>query len=177
MPSTEYFGYSVVNLGPLTTTWTASAACATKSDYIGFDSRITYQSPQPISQHDMNIGKASCETATHGECFPSGDGLDKVEAMESGLFYYSPAFVCPDGWTAAGTYKKGPEPTANGVFDPENHVVNLSGDGYQEFAYIHLYENILDENETLQYCCPRSVSYQHVHVFSGCLPSLVGYKS
>ncbi|KAF4471994.1 hypothetical protein FALBO_1099 [Fusarium albosuccineum] len=102
MPSlTEYFGYTVTNLGPLTTTYTPPAACTTQTtDGVYFAN---------ASHIDIALGQPSCGIPSAGKCVPSGSALDKLrepfdETPQQGFFYYhSPGVVCPSGWTTAGT--------------------------------------------------------------------------
>ncbi|KAL6353649.1 hypothetical protein LRP88_14147 [Fusarium phalaenopsidis] len=72
MPTTtEYLGYTITNLGPLTTTYTAPAECATATDNIQF-----VQADLPWIPGAW--GYPSCVPGDYGKCIPSGDAYDKL---------------------------------------------------------------------------------------------------
>lgn len=159
MPSTGFFGITLVNNGPLTTTFTAPSSCATQSEFLEFisapDETIATYSSKTYSVPGRVIGPISCG-GTYGACYPSGEALDNWGT--SSLAYFSPAYVCPDGWTTAGVLQAGPEPTGSGVFDPDAWPTSADNGHFQQFLFRDYYASILGQSETMAYCCPRSVS-------------------
>ncbi|RSL74453.1 hypothetical protein CEP53_000293 [Fusarium sp. AF-6] len=106
MPTTtEYLGYTITNLGPLTTTYTVPAECSTATENIQF-----IQGDMPWIPGAW--GYPSCVPGDYGKCIPSGDAYDKLAkehyyTWQQEFFpYYSPGLVCPKGWTTAGEYAK-----------------------------------------------------------------------
>ena len=157
MPSTEFFGGLVTNLGPLTTTFTAAPSCATKDVVVeasrvpGLAWRSECDFPSPAS-----------------DCMPSASRYwDIYQSYTSGELggpgfaaYYSPASVCPSGWTtvgAAGLSSGSASPSVSGVFtSPLRPFVTLADDGEGVgFGYHAWYLESLEDGETVIWCCPR----------------------
>jgi hypothetical protein len=154
MPSTAYFGASVINHGPLTTTFTAPASCATNTQH------IVYAVASDITQG----GEApSCTAGSYESCLPSGGAVDKlVSAQQSvlgqGLLeLYSPGLACPSGWTTAGLAA----PTVNaslslsGIFTVSSSVPTRGSARARPMPALSKYLGALSPDETLAACCPR----------------------
>ena len=151
--------YSLTNWGPLTTTFSADAACATTGiSMLGLRSALGAGFVE------------KCVVPTVGaSCYPSGSQLDAVasSAFESvGYFvagYFSPGLVCPSGWKTVGvaaraadgsisasgifiastpTNSAGPSPNADPLFNP---VINA-------------FTAAIDAGETAAACCPSSMT-------------------
>ncbi|CAH0043531.1 unnamed protein product [Clonostachys solani] len=160
MPSTEYFGSTAVNLGPLTTTFTAPSPCATESGF-----RFFQYVDASNSSLKRAMGASSCGIRTVGSCMPSGDGIDRIRnTMTKQWWYYSPGVACPLGWTTAGTLKGGPEPTGSGVFSGNLNPSQMPLVGIGEY-----FSNILYENETLALCRPSGWAE---NVYGSCTSSM-----
>ncbi|KAM6534097.1 hypothetical protein FALCPG4_007035 [Fusarium falciforme] len=151
MPTTtEYLGYTITNLGPLTTTYTGPAECATATDNIQF-----VQADLPWIPGAW--GYPSCIPGDYGKCIPSGDAYDKLAkehayTWQQGFFpYYSPGLVCPKGWTTAGEYAKSKGTPTEGMLtvQPENSMTQP-----QMLALTSVWTSVLEDSETLVYCCP-----------------------
>lgn len=104
MPTPTLSQSTFINLGPLTTTWTAPAACAT----------IT-RPPALARRNDGRIGvpfyQQTCDINAdpYNDCIPSGREMNSIystrrndPARNNVNFYYSPANQCPSGWSTVG---------------------------------------------------------------------------
>ncbi|KAF5585846.1 uncharacterized protein FSUBG_12305 [Fusarium subglutinans] len=96
----------ITNFGPLTTTYTAPASCATETDRIYF----AYDSDHP----EYLWANPTCKMQLIGKCIPSGDQYDHLitatyaKTFDLGFYhYYSPGLYCPSDWTTAGKYVRG----------------------------------------------------------------------
>ncbi|VUC28781.1 unnamed protein product [Clonostachys rosea] len=154
MPSSEFFGYTLSNIGPLTTTFTAPSSCATKSDNLAWYSQYDTTT---TGLRDRYIG-GSCEDAALGACRPSGEAIDKIISASptpsSLMLYHSPGIACPSGWTTAGTLKGGPEPTGSGIFNQDALKPWGNESAYQVILIPQLFANALDADEIMALCCP-----------------------
>ncbi|CAG9985020.1 unnamed protein product [Clonostachys byssicola] len=157
MPSSEFFGYTLTNLGPLTTTFTAPSACATKSDNLVWYSRYDATLTAGIGR-DRYLGKESCGNgSTRDDCIPSGEAIHKMVSASpsaSNIWYHSPGISCPSGWTTAGTLKGGAEPTGSGIFVQEAIKMWTNESAYQVILLPQLFANALDTDEIMAMCCP-----------------------
>jgi len=157
MPTaTEYLGYSLINLGPLTTTFTAAPSCATSLDYKWIASQRKGDSEAQI------YGYPTCGAPKFEGCIPNGKEWDSSLAKLSAtphngnVLYRSPGIHCPSGWTTAGSIVGGGASgrSASGVFtrfqsddDPD--------EGVRHVSVIEAFVKPLGESETLAWCCPR----------------------
>lgn len=120
MPSiTSISHFTLTNLGPLTTTWTAPQSCATKTNIVYLAQTLApanaWYSPD-------------CLIHPPGDCYPGGASQidDIYKAFESVIVagpipYYSPGLHCPDTWTTAGIAVKdgnGTLVSSSGLFAP-----------------------------------------------------------
>lgn len=94
MPSaTSLPGLSLSNLGPLTTTYTAPASCATQA----VQTVLVYKDVPGALFMDLSCDK----DVSYDGCFPSGSAFDKQDTRSiitpgiTTLLYYSPATACP----------------------------------------------------------------------------------
>ncbi|KAH8662564.1 hypothetical protein BX600DRAFT_551288 [Xylariales sp. PMI_506] len=156
MPTTTaVFGVGLVNLGPLTTTFTASPSCATNF------ARLVMANASDINQF---IAPISCDEAAgyNDECYPSGDAASSVLSKhyngppsQREIFYFSPGVACPSGWTAAGSaVNAGSTASLEGVFtqDPNAGLPdNLIAVGIPAKS---VFLEAMAPSETLVYCCP-----------------------
>jgi hypothetical protein len=152
MPSsTALYNIDFVNLGALTTTWSAPAACAT-SNRIG------------MAYHDapgFPVLFESCEAPKYGDCLPNGDKLDKdfakrldTHGLGNAIYYHQPASACPESWTTAGIAAKGSDGkvSSSGIYVPPDYTtlpdLNPTPNVFME---------ALKPGETAIVCCPRYV--------------------
>ncbi|GKU22064.1 unnamed protein product [Fusarium langsethiae] len=162
MPTaTEFFGIAANNLGPLTTTFTAPPSCTatTNTDHI-----LIANATSPYLDYLMS---SSCIAKPFGDCYPSGKEYDSVVQQTTnwgqGVYhYFSPGFACPDGWETAATLKHGSKSgeidvsgalTVSATYMTERLVSH-----YSQALPLHptdFWRNILDNSETLAYCCPH----------------------
>ncbi|KAG5956376.1 hypothetical protein E4U58_006638 [Claviceps cyperi] len=101
MPTpTQYFGYFVTNVGPLTTRFTPAASCATAKSNV-------YIVTQLADTRGL-FGFPSCEVPKYDGCLPQGESLDRLNRdlathpRNGNLAYHSPGLQCPSGWKKAG---------------------------------------------------------------------------
>jgi len=158
MPSaTSVPQFSLTNLGPLTTTFTADAACATSGG-----TQIGLQSPAGAA-----LFPTECTVSTLGPCFPSGS---KVDARASSIFsqvgnfaihYFSPGIVCPSGWSTAGVVVKSADGSVStsGIF--EAPAALKASKPAEELGLNRLFNPVvnvftaaIDPGETGVVCCP-----------------------
>ncbi|CAG1969209.1 unnamed protein product [Fusarium graminearum] len=151
MPTaTEFFGITAHNLGPLTTTYTAPTSCATSVKNPVFVNATT--------PHHF-LAEAGCNWASYGDCIPSGKEWESGEQQTSTFFqhtsvYFSPGIYCPAGWKTVGllAHAKDGKFSASGALTTPVSTF----DGYPQGNVYHtdFWKNMLDESETLAYCCP-----------------------
>ncbi|KAF4445618.1 hypothetical protein F53441_10682 [Fusarium austroafricanum] len=148
---TEYFGHTVVNYGPLTTTYTPPASCTTvTTDHI-------YYAKANATAVDAVIGVPTCEPDLIGKCLPSGDAYDKglsrwaKQGGQNNLGYFSPGVVCPKGWTTVGTLAHG---DTTGSANKSGIFTQDLGPLYHNLSPERLWLGILEPSETLALCCP-----------------------
>jgi hypothetical protein len=151
--------YSLTNWGPLTTAFSADAACATTGiSMLGLRS---------------NLGAGfseKCAVPTVGaSCYPSGSQLDAVasSAFDSvGHFvmgYFSPGLVCPSGWKTVGIAARAADGSisASGIFIAPTPS---SGGPTPTIAAplfnppMNAFTAAIDAGETAAACCPSSMT-------------------
>jgi hypothetical protein len=154
MPSTSALSLiDFVDLGPLTTTFSAPAACATGDDHLGL--------ARP-SNPGFPVLFKDCELPTWGDCIPSGAEIDKDYAEREGDFernlavYYHSGSVCPDSWTTAGVAAKdgNGKLSTEGVFAPSDVTTAPKFNPTP-----NIFMEALGPNETAIVCCPRYVLF------------------
>src|SRR3569833_204870 len=111
------------NMGPLTTTFTVPASCATLTNNV----YITTNKGRDLLGLDCNT-----KTSTLGDCYPSGSSVDAILASFAGnpergeqQHYFSPGIQCPSAWTTAGGAAKDASGSlsASGVFTSASAVL------------------------------------------------------
>ncbi|KAH7152559.1 hypothetical protein EDB81DRAFT_585285, partial [Dactylonectria macrodidyma] len=151
MPTaTEYFGFHVTNVGPLTETFTPAPSCNDLPGLRGIasvsDNETTMYAPLSGCRF------SSLET----ECFPSASIINSIfasvrRALDMGAVpYYSPAVACPSGWTTVGVATGG-----GGSSGDEGIITAVPtwGPG-EQYPFVHVFSNVLDASETGAWCCP-----------------------
>lgn len=156
MPSVSSLSQDVFNnLGPLTTTYTAPASCATlTNNYVLSSADIWGYQYRP----DCNTA-----TSTLGDCLPSGSALDAQYASASNrpsnhwtINYFSPAVDCPSAWTTVGVAARdgGGSLSSEGVFTTGEPRVR---DGqYVSADPANVLMTALARDETVVMCCPTN---------------------
>lgn len=153
MPTSSVLSeFTFSNLGPLTTTWTAPASCATS---VG-DVRIGV-----AQRPGQYLYDASCQTKEYS-CVPTGTSAYPALATNlnpTNLFqeaYFSPGLYCPSGWTTAGlASRKGTASvTWSGLFSPSGAIpTSVAVSIFNDPANVLM--QLLDPSETAMICCPR----------------------
>lgn len=160
MPSTEFFGVSALNLGPLTTTFTAPSSCATQSDHQIFANATSPHFPYQVAE--------SCTMKPFGDCYPSGEKWESekkqtTKFVQGAYQYFSPGIACPKGWETVGLLKHGSSTGQFGI----SGVLTVSGDpgsyGIEEerqpLQPTDFWKNVLNRSETMAVCCPTYVQH------------------
>ena len=166
MPSaTQYYGYSVTNVGPLTTAFEAAPSCATTADRVYIETAI--------DDTTALFGFPSCNVPSYAGCLPNGDKIDNLARAlarhphNGDVAYHSPGLSCPDGWTTAGRVAgaaAGHNVTgAKGVFTELFTTVTaasaapagIASSGPTVVARMQAIADVLDPAETLAWCCPK----------------------
>ncbi|GKU07745.1 hypothetical protein FLAG1_10639 [Fusarium langsethiae] len=144
--STEFFGYPLTNLGPLTTTYEPPASCtAATTDHIYYAN---------ASDFNTQYGPVSCGPEKMSDCYPSGSDYDKINSqnLKNGghpaIDYFSPGVVCPKGWTTAGVFAQGDEGTKGGIFTQGPSIPD------DQLGPEDIWGGILEPGETVALCCP-----------------------
>ncbi|KAF6822189.1 hypothetical protein CPLU01_12159 [Colletotrichum plurivorum] len=164
MPTvTNISQFAITNVGPLTTVFTPPAACATAAPELALAlSDVAFGEEE---RHAV-YWRQSCDPVKHGECYPSGAGIDSAVASAESkgyseiatMRYFSPASACPDRWTTAGLATKAANGSvsSSGVFVPpviatyeENWLI-----GYN--PPLNVMMEILEPEEEAVICCPQS---------------------
>ncbi|OBR03347.1 LPXTG-domain-containing protein [Colletotrichum higginsianum IMI 349063] len=179
MPVTELSQHPIVNLGPLTSVFTAPASCTTRPPVLylaikdGYPDRASPFFPKECDPYEPL-----------GDCFPSGAALDDAYESASSLGfpgagtinYFSPASACPDSYTTAGVAAKndrGEITSSAGVFEPP--VVDIPAGSGSEGSPLegiiggnpifNVLAEALEDGETAVICCPEDYT---VGVAGGC---------
>ncbi|CAK7237465.1 hypothetical protein SBRCBS47491_009984 [Sporothrix bragantina] len=182
--ATAVNGYSLLNNGPLTTTFSAPSACITDNVVLA-PASLTY--PIAIAYY------ASCDYTQPASCRPSGRpyealvsklGHDDPQLNEE-VVYYSPGLICPAGWTTAGMATKDASSslTMSGALDVTSYLPTATGRFFADPAPAVLVD-ALDAGETAVLCCPSSFTALNGACYSilptaqytptfGCLPFYV----
>lgn len=157
----ELFGRSLVNLGPLTSTYTLPDDCATPTNvYL-------------VAADEIGTGaiwQSECSTeelATvkwRSTCFPSGSALDSIYRSadldlpaQTILAYFSPGIACPDAWVTVGVAVKDDkgEISSSGQFVIPDVLATAPVPPYNPAPNIFM--DAIENGETVAICCPRSV--------------------
>lgn len=166
MPTvTQEYGYSVTNVGPLTTRFTPAPSCATATSNVFFETML--------GDSRELFGFPHCSAATREGCLPSGKEIDSLARQlfanphNGNLIYYSPGLRCPSGWTTVGKITGGgdgkPRTDATGVFSQSAMPTGDPGGGpANSYPRVLAYIDALAPSETLAWCCPKCVFTQNL---------------
>ncbi|KAF4469141.1 hypothetical protein FALBO_3964 [Fusarium albosuccineum] len=154
MPTaTTFFGRTITNLGPLTTTYTAPTPCATATNNI-------YFGPSPFPS--IEWVRPTCVRGNYSDCIPSGDALDKLSREyintvdQRYIPYFSPGLACPDGWTTVGTLNNAQGTKgSSGIFTEVPYIIPENDHMIRWMMLSQFWRELLHDSETPAYCCPR----------------------
>ncbi|KAM0194388.1 hypothetical protein ACHAPI_007149 [Fusarium lateritium] len=159
MPTaTGYFGHSVHNLGPLTTTFTAPSSCATGTDHIVYAS---------LTADPILFGAPTCEVVPFADCIPNGEEWDSVNGqtttfVQGQFVYYSPGLACPSGWETVWSLDRGDSTSGSVTVSSLSSASRLISSVQKDIdagrpRLMHpteVWKEVLEPEETLVYCCP-----------------------
>ncbi|KAF5571099.1 hypothetical protein FPANT_13618 [Fusarium pseudoanthophilum] len=180
MPTaTEYFGITVSNIGPLTTTYTPPPECTRATT-----DHLVYALESSLV---VGFGSPDCQIDPYGKCLPSGAAMDSIikeysnpkSAGQGFQPFHSPGIHCPEGWTTAGLLAHGDKTGSayrSGVFTSTTSV-NLSLP--EQMGSDEWWLKVLEPSETLAWCCPSGwASLPYGYCRSSIAPALsAGYSS
>jgi hypothetical protein len=145
------------NVGPLTTTFTAPASCATQSAV----------ALAPTDQPLAAIWLDGCSIRSVGDCLPNGQTRDSIFASDLATYtaddflYYSPGIACPQSWTTVGVAVKDDKGSVSltGIYAPSAQVT-ITPDATSPAAPAqnpppNIFVEGLDHGETAVACCPE----------------------
>ncbi|KAJ5387208.1 hypothetical protein N7509_009749 [Penicillium cosmopolitanum] len=163
-------GYTFTNWGPLTTTFTAPASCATATgNYM-----IGLNTTAPVLEYAMQ-----CSTAGYGDCIPSGTVSDFTTSNDNpktiyDQAYLSPGLYCPSGWATKGIAVRDADKSlsTSGVLSSVTRVSMPTFIPQWENP-VTLFLDLLDPSETLVICCPDSMT---ADIAFGCYSTVSDYK-
>ncbi|KAF3352538.1 GPI-anchor transamidase [Verticillium dahliae VDG1] len=158
MPTTTWASdFDLVNLGPLTTTFTAPPECTLPVQGVGLG--------PDAYEPDYILWNQQCDIVTAGNCLPSGSTMDDDYNSRTGqpnrgyqLYYYSPAAACPADWKTVGLVSRANDGSLSysGVFDP-SWVTRPEASVTTKTVFnplVHRWANALGPQETGIACCP-----------------------
>ncbi|KAJ5547431.1 hypothetical protein N7494_005016 [Penicillium frequentans] len=159
MPSiTTIDGYTFDNWGPVTTTFTPPASCATSTANIEIGLSWSNSAPYFIyGQQCSTIGYWDCiPTGTESKAAITASTLESDPTNAFQAVYFSPGLFCPYGWATVGIAAR-EESTLSG-----SGILSTVSPTYD--PYIPRFENpatlileLLDPRETVVMCCPRFI--------------------
>jgi hypothetical protein len=156
MPTpTQYFGYSVTNLGPLTTRFTPAPSCATATPNVYIETQL--------DETRGLYGYPSCTAPKYEGCLPNGREFDALNRQLSAsphngnLVYHSPGLRCPSGWKKVGSNQGGAQNATSpgGVFTGISTLTPPADGSPTAIPRLEAYANVLDPSETMVWCCPK----------------------
>jgi hypothetical protein len=158
MPTaTSLSGFGLVNVGPLTTTFSAPASCSAA----GYRTVIA---PATVPG-DLLYG-ADCLWNPAPECNPQPDALRSlISSANSGnptagqfIAYNSPGLVCPAGFATVGSAERA-SPTSITFSGGFNSPVFPNGTSDENDRFfepgLEIFLAAMDPGETAVMCCPR----------------------
>ncbi|OAQ65912.1 hypothetical protein VFPPC_07539 [Pochonia chlamydosporia 170] len=155
MPTqSQYFGYSVTNIGPLTTAFTPAPSCATATPHVYIETQL--------GETRGLYGYPSCAPPKYEGCLPGGKELDRLNRELSAnphngnLVYHSPGLRCPSGWKKVGSIHGGTKTPSkpSGVFTGITTATG-SGGNPRPIPRLEAYAQVLGPSETMVWCCPK----------------------
>lgn len=168
MPTaTSVSAFTLINNGPLTTTFTAPASCATE-----------YRTMAAVAGTPSYLRwPVECEWLPPADCNPYGSAVRSIISSVQGsdnpvagkvIEYHSPGLVCPSGWVTVGAAAR-PNPTStsvSGVFVMSELVPTGGGSPrIVQQPYLDVLLDALDPGETAVACCPRSPTLPPILIF------------
>ncbi|KZL81521.1 hypothetical protein CI238_10116 [Colletotrichum incanum] len=163
MPTTTYLSQvGISNIGPLTTVFTAPAACATSAHPLW----LGYTFEGSGSGQSGPLYAQNCDVYPLGECYPSGSALDVKfsSVLDAGgrtdfgtIAYFSPASQCPHGHTTVGVLAKNDagQVSSSGAFSTP--LANYEGEVWlPQNPPVNIFIEALDKGETVVLCCPEN---------------------
>lgn len=157
MPSiTTIDGYTFENWGPVTTTFTAPASCASSTANIEIG--LIRNDSAPAFMYNQQ-----CSTIGYWDCIPTGteskaaftaSTLESNPRIEFEAVYFSPGLYCPSGWATVGiAASESSTLSASGILITTSPTYDPSIPTFKNPATLIL--EILDPSETVVMCCPR----------------------
>ncbi|KAJ5630225.1 uncharacterized protein N7484_010325 [Penicillium longicatenatum] len=159
MPSvTTIDGYTFDNWGPVTTTFTPPATCATSTTNI----RI---GPTQNGSAPYFLYAQQCSTIGYWDCMPTG--IESKAVITASTFhsnptdafrpmYFSPGLYCPSGWATVGLAARGESTlSGSGILSTASPIYNPDIPEFENPATLIM--SLLDPSETVAMCCPRFV--------------------
>jgi hypothetical protein len=148
---------TLTNLGPLTTTFTQAASCATVASNVVYGFR---EHPEAIAY------SSDCTFTPYTDCLPSYD-LSRVSPISEAatpalrsITYYSPGIYCPSGWSTVGVAAKAGDGllSTTGIFNPTSLLSTpLPTVFVAAVPVINVLMEVIDKGETAVLCCPGFV--------------------
>lgn len=180
MHSTLVAGWTVTNIGPLTTTYTAPPSCSTDFSYVQIGQTWTDSDTNATSVVPVGI---SCGQPypTVGSCLPSGAKLDEdyssigTDAVQTGytLGYYSPGLACPSGWDTVGvaTKTEGGSITSSGIGFASPSPLDEADLSYIQNVGPNVLLAGMDDGDAAVLCCPSSFTADPLGRCTSLVPS------
>lgn len=173
--TTQFFGAPLTNIGPLTTTYTAPASCAT--GYRQWDVRLKDTVHTTLHYGFIGAAGTACTVESLSDCVPSGAKFDELQRAATTTYnngylaYFSPGLHCPSGWETAGVAVGSGRPTsgadlhatptnASGIFTKDPWPYKPSRSNLTMPANlpgVKYYMSMIKDSETIILCCPRYI--------------------
>ncbi|GKT59707.1 hypothetical protein ColTof4_10931 [Colletotrichum tofieldiae] len=164
MPTATHLSQlGISNIGPLTTVFTAPAACATSAHPLWLGYTFEDSGPRQLGLSYLQ----NCDYYPLGECYPYGSALDESysSAPDAGrrtdfgtIAYFSPASQCPDGHTTAGVVAKNDAGQVSSSGAYSTPFANFEGEPLwlPRNPPVNVFIEALDNGETAILCCPEN---------------------
>ncbi|KAH1982687.1 hypothetical protein KXV92_003973 [Aspergillus fumigatus] len=167
-------GYAFTNWGPLTTTFTAPASCATATgNYL-----VGLNTTAPVWEYAVQ-----CSTLGYTGCIPTGTAslpttLNDNPNTIATQVYFSPGLHCPAGWATRGVAVRDANNglSASGILSARptpTPTVSIPTAAPQWENPATLLMGLLDPSETLVMCCPESMTADLAY---GCYSTVSDYR-
>lgn len=160
-PTPTYFDATLLNVGPITTTYTAPATCTpTPVEWLG-----VIPNSGPASGLMANMGPLGCDGQVNimTQCLPSEIEVYKTQSDLRNLqhyyvTYYSPAGACPVGWETKGIAAafENSSTSSSGEIFSATLPSDLPGveTYFRRLPYADFFIHNLEVSETAVFCCP-----------------------
>ncbi|KAJ5214952.1 hypothetical protein N7468_010631 [Penicillium chermesinum] len=170
----SYGPYVLMNLGPVTTTFTPAPACNGPEGnlYLGRVDTGDYGSAGPDLQYTVNCGPSYPQCAPTNTLTPLSSQLSTMAPY--GL-YYSPGLHCPAGWeTVAQAARDGEKPyTTSGIMSYGKEATENTELGAHSTYFPVILAAHLKPSETIAVCCPSGYK---ADITGGCWTITSSYK-